>query len=113
MSSAQERLAQRKRLLLARSSLQRLEIARELDALRAALRWPRAGLALAASPPVRKALLGLLLGFAGRGRLSRLLRMAAFAVVAVKVAGGLARRHLAQPSGASAPGAGRPSTRAR
>lgn len=82
----------RKELLLARSSVQRLRIAHEVDALRRSLHWPRAGLALAALPPVRSALFGLMVGLAGRSRTARLVRGAALAMLAVKLAAGLARK---------------------
>jgi hypothetical protein len=74
MSSASELLALRKEVLLARSSLQRLKIARDAGALRESLRWPRAAAAVVASPQGRSVLFGALLLLAGRGRFARLVR---------------------------------------
>ena len=80
-------LRERRELLVARSTLLRLEIARDVQDLRAALSWPRAGLALATSPPV----LGLALGAVGRGGLGRMIRIAAAAFAVFKLAGALRR----------------------
>lgn len=86
MSSLPE-LRERRELLVARSALHRLEIARDLQDLRAGLSWPRAGIALATSSPV----LGLALGVIGRGRLGRLIRIAAAAFAVFRLASALRR----------------------
>lgn len=91
MGSAREFLALRKEVLVARASLQRLKIGVELDALREDLRWPRFAVAIAASPPGRSALLGALLLVAGRGRATRLIRIAAGALALAKLASTLTR----------------------
>jgi hypothetical protein len=80
-------LRERRELLVARSALQRLEVARDVQDLRAALSWPRAGLALATSPPV----LGLALGVIGRGGLGRIVRIAAAAFAVFRLARALRR----------------------
>ena len=89
MNSAGEILALRKQLLLARSSLYRLRIAHDLATVREGLRWPRVGMAVAASPSARSALLGLLVLIAGETPVTRLLRGAALALVLAKLAGSL------------------------
>jgi hypothetical protein len=60
MSKAAEMQALRKQLLLARSNLYRLKIRYQLDVIRADMRWPRVLVSLAAAPPARSALLGLI-----------------------------------------------------
>ncbi|MGZ5039731.1 MAG: hypothetical protein ACXWBQ_03235 [Usitatibacter sp.] len=74
-------------MLVARASLQRLKVSRELDALRESLRWPRAVAAVAASAPARSVLFGALLLVLGRGRVAKLVRVAAGAVALVKLVG--------------------------
>ena len=80
-------LRERRELLVARSALLRLEIARDVQDLRTTLSWPRAGLALATSPPV----LGLALGVVGRAGLGRIVRIAAAAFAVFKLARALRR----------------------
>jgi hypothetical protein len=86
MNSAAENLALRKQILLARSALGRLRVAHQLSAIHDSLRWPRVGMAVAGSPPARSALLGLLVLVAGEGRVARLLRGAAAALMLAKLA---------------------------
>jgi hypothetical protein len=86
MTSSPVSLATRKSVLLARSSLCRLQIASDVATVREGLRWPRAGIALAMSPVGRSALFGLVALVAGRGKVSRLLRAAAIALALAKVA---------------------------
>lgn len=90
MSSPRELLALRKEVLVARATLQRLKVACEVEALRENLRWPRAVAAIAASPPARSALFGLLLLVTGRGRLARFVRIAAATLALTRLAGRLA-----------------------
>jgi hypothetical protein len=86
MSESVETLELRKQALLARSSLCRLRIAYEVTTIRESMRWPRIGLALAASPPARFALFDALELIVGRGRLAQVLRGAAFALALAKLA---------------------------
>lgn len=82
-------LEARRQVLVARSAVQRLEIARDVHALRASFSAPRTALALAASAPV----IALLARLAGRGRFARLVRVAAVGFAVVRVARAfLARR---------------------
>lgn len=87
MSKARETLALHKEVLVARASLQRLRVERDVLALRQGLRWPLVGVALASSPTARAGLFALLT-LAGR-RAPRLLGraavVAALAVVAVRM----------------------------
>jgi hypothetical protein len=85
MSSGRELLALRKEVLVARSSLQRLRIARDLGALRESLRWPQAAAAIAGSPPGRSVLFAALLLLARRGRLVRLVRGIAMGVAVARL----------------------------
>ncbi len=80
----------RKEALVARASLQRVTIGHGVDTLRESLRVPRAAKAILASPQGRSAVLGLLLLLAGRGRVARLVRLAAGALAVVKIAGAIA-----------------------
>lgn len=82
----------RKQVLLARSSLDRLQIAHEAAAARESTRWPRIGIAFA-SAAGRSVLFGLLASMiVGRGRAARLLRGAAIAVALAKLAHSAATR---------------------
>lgn len=84
MTRTREELAARKQLLLARSTLHRLELQHGARSLRRSLVAPKTALAIAASPPGRKLLLSALVLLAGRGRASRLLRGAMLVTVAVQ-----------------------------
>lgn len=84
MSRAREEIAARKQLLLARSTLHRLELQQGARSLRGSLAAPKTAFAIAASPPGRKLLLSALVLLAGRGRVSRLLRGAMLVTVAVQ-----------------------------
>lgn len=104
MNSARELLALRKELLVARSSLQRLKIARDLGALHESLRWPHAAAVIAASPPARSVLFGLLLLLGGRGRFTRMLRGAAAILAVAKLAWLLTHgKDQPQPADAASP----------
>lgn len=91
MSSRRELLALRREVLVARASLQRVAIARDVETLRGSLRWPRAAASIAASPLARSLVFGALVLIAGRGRVGRLIRLAATALSAMKLAAALAR----------------------
>lgn len=84
MSSRRELLALRKDVLVARAALQRAAIAHEVGGLRASVRWPRSP--VASAPIGRSLLLGVLLLFAGRRRVTRFVRLAAGALAVAKLA---------------------------
>lgn len=87
MSSQSEMLAARKSLLVARSSLDRLTMVREVDALREGLQWRRVGAAMATSAPVRPVILGALVLLAGRKRIAKAIGLATQAIMLVKLVG--------------------------
>jgi len=84
MSESLEQLAQRKKLVLARSRLHRLELQHQAQSLRQSLSTPKGILAVAASAPVRPLLFSALTLALGRGRLSKVLRRAMAVLAAVK-----------------------------
>ena len=86
MSEGAEVLALRKEVLLARSSLLRLKAASELGTLRETLTLPRTAMSVVASPRALSVLFGVLLLMAGRGRIAKLLRIAAGVAAIVKLA---------------------------
>ncbi len=86
MSEDRQLIALRKELLVARGSLQRLKVAREIDTLRGSVSWPRAMSAFASSPPGRSLLFGVALFALGPGRLGRAVRYAAAALALAKLA---------------------------
>jgi hypothetical protein len=93
--SASELLAERKTLLLARSSLQRLEIAREADLFRESLNWRRLVSSAASAGSLRPLIFGVLTLAAGRSRLARILGVATRVIAIVKMVQavrGMARR---------------------
>lgn len=92
MDDATDLLALRKDVLVARAALQRLKIARDVEALRGSLRWPRTVAAVAASRPARSALMALLLLLGGPGRAVRLVGAAAGIVGVIKLWQALAAR---------------------
>jgi hypothetical protein len=100
VNSRQELLALHKEVLVARSSLQRLKIGRDVDALRESLQWRRALGTAASMPQVRSLLFGVLLLAAGRGRLARMVRMAATALAVAKLGAMLLRAAKARAEGA-------------
>ena len=91
MSAALEALARDKELLLARSALCRLQLARQRASLRESLRWPRIATAVAASRGTRGALLGVALSLPAIGRTVRLavtvVRIAVVAKLALSILG--------------------------
>ena len=82
----------RRELLVARASLQRATIARDIDTLRGSLRWPQAVASFGASPLARSLVFSALVLLARHGRVARLLGLAAGALGAVKLTLALARR---------------------
>ncbi len=109
MRGRAEVLALRREVLLARSTLLRLRIARDAAAVRSGFTLARAGLAVARSAPAREVLLGLLLAGLGGGRASRWLSLAGRGLVlaraALAAAGWLrdTRRAPPEPAGPPAP----------
>ena len=85
MSEKLEALAARKQLLVARSTLYRLQLVHESDALRRSLTTPRGIFSIATSAPVRPLLFSALLFVAGRSRFARLVRGAMMVLTVVKV----------------------------
>lgn len=85
MSEKIEALAARKQLLVARSSLHRLQLVHEARMLRRSLITPRSIYSIAASAPVRPLLFSALLFVAGRTRFARLIRGAMIVLTVVKV----------------------------
>jgi hypothetical protein len=84
MSDAHENAEERKRSLIARSTLHRLALQREIEALRGSLRSPSALLSVAALPPVRSLIFGSLLLLAGRSGIGKLIRAAMTLLALVK-----------------------------
>jgi hypothetical protein len=77
-------LADQKALLLARSSLYRLKLARDALVLRESLQWRHLASSATSSGMVRPLLFGALMLVAGRSRLSTLVGLATRAVMLVK-----------------------------
>ena len=86
MSKSLEDLALRKQLLQAHSTLCRLRIRHEVNAMRGPLNWARAGVMVASALPVRATLLGLALSGVPHGRLARAVAMAARILLFAKLA---------------------------
>jgi hypothetical protein len=94
-SGGRELLADRKALLLARSSLYRLSLAREAGLLRESLQWRNLASSATHSGALRPLVFGALMLVAGRSRLARVLGVAARIVAIVKTVQalrGIARR---------------------
>jgi hypothetical protein len=81
-------LEARRQVLVARCAVQRLELVRDVQALRASLGGPRTALALAASVPA----IALLARLAGAGRLRGLARAAVVGFALVRMARALVGR---------------------
>jgi hypothetical protein len=81
VNKAREELAARKSLLLARSSIHRLELAQEAVALRESLQWRR----LAGAVPMRPVLFAALALLAGRTRLAKMAGWATSAITLVRL----------------------------
>jgi hypothetical protein len=93
--SGRELLADRKVLLLARSSLYRLSLAREAEALRESLRWRNLASSATHAGALRPLVFGALMLMAGRSRVARILGVAARIIAIVKTVQalrGIARR---------------------
>jgi hypothetical protein len=85
MSKELDDLAGRKQLLIARSTLARLQMQSELLGLRESVSWTRIGLKAATSAPVRSALFGLALSRLGHNRVASLLGLASKAILFAKM----------------------------
>jgi hypothetical protein len=104
MSKTLDELAARKQLLIARSTLTRLQIQSELLGLRDSVSWTRIGLRAATSAPVRSAMFGLALSRLGHNRMARLLGLASKVILAAKMTGVAVaiRKQLKDEAGSSA-----------
>ena len=85
MSSQLEALAARKELLVARASLQRLQAANEIAALRERMQWSRSAGSLISSPGVRSLLVGVALLALRRSRFAGAARWAGIALTIVRI----------------------------
>lgn len=85
MSRPRDELALRKEVALARSSLCRLKIHYQAEALRHSLSWRGAATALAAAPPARAALFLLAAEGLGRERTARWLAFAGRTLAVVRL----------------------------
>jgi len=85
VSSRLEVLVTRKELLIARASLQRLQAAHQVEALREGLRWPRPIAALATNRRALSVAGALLLFVLARSRFARAARCAAIAVTVLGI----------------------------
>ena len=97
MNRSRENLALRKQLLQARSTLCRLRIRCELNAMRDTLSWPREGVMAVKALPVRSIVLGLALYGVPHSRLARLLMLAARTLLFARLAS-VAANLLRRPS---------------
>jgi hypothetical protein len=86
MNAAREALAREKEHLLQRSQLARLQLRRETRGLRDALHWKRGAYAAGRNPWTRRIALGVVLSLAGAGRTARIVKFAARALVAARLA---------------------------
>jgi hypothetical protein len=100
MNKSLENLALRKQLLRARSTLCRLKIRHELNAVLDSLSWARAGATAVKALPVRSAVLGLALYGVSHSRLARLLTLAARTLLLARLAS-IAASMLRKPSALS------------
>lgn len=87
MSAALEALARDKQLLLARSSLCRLQLHRRSLDLRHSLPWDSAAVVVTAAPALRRIGFGLVALLAGLDRTARFLRLAGRVVLIARLAG--------------------------
>jgi len=85
VSSRLEPLVARRELLVARASLQRLQAAHQVEALREGLRWPRPFAALATNPRALSVAGALLLFVLARSRFARAARWAGIAVAVLGI----------------------------
>lgn len=87
MSDKSELLAQRKKLLLARSSLGRLQIQHQVNNVYASVSWTRIGIKAATSLPVRSAVFGLVVSRLGHSRVAQLISLASKIILFAKMTG--------------------------
>ena len=87
MNAVLAALAHDKQLLLARSSLCRLQLRRGSLDLRQSLTWNRAAVAVTAVPALRRAGFGLVASLAGLDRTARVIRLASRIVLLASLAG--------------------------
>jgi len=85
VSNQLELLVTRKELLVARASLQRLQAAHQVEALREGLRWPRPIAALATNRRALSVAGALLLFILARTRFARAARWAGIAVAVLGI----------------------------
>ncbi len=85
MNSALELLDARKQLLVARASLQRLQAAGEVEALRESLRWPRPAVALATSRRGLSLVVAAVFFFLARKHIARAASWASVAVALLRI----------------------------
>jgi len=97
MNKSLENLALRKQLLQARSTLCRLRIRYELNAMHDSLSWAQAGVMAVKALPVRSTVFGLALVAVGHNRLARLLALAARMLLLARLAS-IAVNQLRKPS---------------
>lgn len=106
MSDSLTELATRKRLLLARSALLRLQIRHQARGLRGSVSLLNTGMHVATSKPVRSALFALVLSKLGHSRAAGLIGFAGKVILAAKVAGFVMQlRRGLRDGGAGAPAA--------
>jgi len=86
MNKSLENLALRKQLLQARSTLCRLRIRYELNAMHDTLSWAQAGVMAVKALPVRSTVFGLALVAVAHSRLARLLALAARILLLARLA---------------------------
>ncbi len=87
MSNKLEQLAAHKKVLVARSTLMRLQVQSELLDLRDSISWTKIGVRAATSAPVRSALVGWALSRVGHNRAARLLGLASKVILFAKLTG--------------------------
>ena len=87
MSAALEALARDKQLLIARSTLCRLQLHRHSLDLRRSLTWSNAATAVVAAPALRRIGFGLVASLAGLDRIARFIRLADRIVQIARLAG--------------------------
>jgi hypothetical protein len=92
MSENARMLADRKRMLIARSRLHRLEMQHGMQQLRQSMARPKTVFAFASSAPVRPLIFSALTYALGRGRFGKLLRGAMAALAVAKVVGAVIGR---------------------
>lgn len=97
MADERQRLQERRQLLVARASMQRLQVTVHLARLREGSQKTLSAAALLSNPPVRSAIVALAAFALGRTRFARVVRIAGFAYLAVKVVRAVATRDKLRP----------------